>query len=262
MAAKALGTWENPPLAYVVAELIIAKNPTLEREIPAIQETLRDAYPRPEEVDERTIGPTGALEVQKGWQSLAADSMRGIRLSSRTVSLHATSYVDFADFLQRWQTVLEAVESAGVKIFVERAGLRYVDLIVPGADRKCQDYVAGGLRGMKAPQGSVVDNNLWATSFTLGECSMNARIGAPAPQHVVLPPNFRALPLEKPEIMFKAEHHIREGKPIGFVDTDCVCRVAKWFSAAEAVILYRTLHDNVSLTFKSVLSELAEEEWR
>ena len=78
---------------------------------------------------------------------------------------------------------------------------------------------------------------------------------------MLLPPNFNALPLHKPQVMIDAEKRLKEEKPIGFIDTDCLRDLNRVFDAAELVGIYAEMQKLTSTTFKAALSAAARKEW-
>ena len=259
MNATTLGTWRRPPLAYVVAELVISPYYSMAAKVPGLQDRLRSIFPKTIEAQEIVVD--GAKpSAQPLWQLVAADQKRGVQLGSRSISLHATSYVNSADLMSRWADVLDAIHEAELGAFVERAGLRYVDLIVPSSDRSPADYVAPQLQGI-TPAGARPTGSMWAAAFLFDGSTVNLRAGAPAPAGLLLPPNFNAMPLHKPQLMVDAEKHLKEEKAIGFIDTDCLRDVNKVFDAAELVGIYTDMQKLTSKTFKAALSDAAKKEW-
>lgn len=260
MTTAALGTWRNPPLAYVVAELIISPYYSMSATIPRLQDALRSAYPRTVEGQEIVIDGPGPPSPQPLWQLMSEDQGRAVQFGVRALSLHATLYVDSRDFLARWGEVLEAVTEAKLKPYVERAGLRYVDLVVPAAGRRPNDYLASGLQGVVPPEANV-GGAIWASTFTFDGCQVSARVGAPSPDGVLLPPNFNPVQLRKPAVMVEAEKCIAEKGQIGFVDTDCQAQVQRVFLADDVLNLYSMMQQRTSKTFRSLLSKIATKEW-
>ena len=102
---------------------------------------------------------------------------------------------------------------------------------------------------------------MWAAVFRLEESLVNLHVAAPAPPRLLLPPDFNALPLKKPEVMLEAESRMREGAPIGFIDTDCGKTIGKVFAATELLDDYVKMQKDASKIFKSALSEVARREW-
>jgi uncharacterized protein (TIGR04255 family) len=259
MTATALGTWRRPPLAYVVAELVISPYYSMAAKVPGLQDRLRSAFPKTVEAKELIVD--GAKpSAQPLWHLLSADQKFGVQLGTRSISLHATSYMHSSDLLTRWADVLDAIHEAALGAFAERAGLRYIDLVVPTGDRSPADYLAQQLQGV-TPEGARPTGSMWAAAFQFDGAVVNLRAGAPAPKGMLLPPEFNALPLHKPQIMLEAERRLEEEKSIGFLDTDCLRDVNKVFDAAELVGIYTDMQKLTSKTFKAALSAAAKEEW-
>jgi uncharacterized protein (TIGR04255 family) len=259
MTATALGKWRQPPLAYVVAELVISPYYSMAAKVPGLQDRLRSTFPRTVEGQELIVD--GAKpSAQSIWQLVSADQKHGVQLGTRSISFHATSYVNSADLMTRWADVLDAIHEAGLGAFVERAGLRYVDIIVPSRDRSPADYLAQQVQGI-TPDGARLTGSLWAAAFLFDGATVNLRAGAPAPAGMLLPPNFNAMPLHKPLVMVEAEKRLKEEKAIGFIDTDCLRDINHVFDAAQLVGIYTDMQKLNSRTFKAVLSAAATEEW-
>jgi uncharacterized protein (TIGR04255 family) len=262
MATGTLGTWRNPPLAYVVAELRISPHYSVVKAIRSIQDSLRQTYPRTVEATEVTVDSDSPFTPMPAWRLLAADQTRGAMFGSRAISLHATSYVNSGDFLRRWREVLDAVKFAQLDAYVERAGLRYVDLIVPSKGTPTNEYLVTDLHGLQPPKGSVVRSAMWATTFVIDGVTVQARTAAPSGEGELLPPNFIALPLRKPAIMIEAEKTLLDGGQIGFIDTDCSIEAQQVFDADRISQMYGMLHQRLSETFKALMSQRAHKEWK
>jgi len=258
MTDSKLGTWRNPPLAYVVAELGISPYYSLQGVMPSLQDALRNAYPRTLEAQEIVL--EGKLSSQPIWRFLSSDQGLGVQFGVRAISLHATSYVHSGDFLRRWVEVLDAIRTAKLGIFVERAGLRYVDLVLPSAKRSPADYLTPGLRGI-TPQGAKPAGSMWAASFQLDGSLINLRVAAPAPKGLILPPDLNALPLQKPAVMVRAEEYMKEDRPIGFIDTGCIREIQQVFDSTKIVDIFSGMQKLCSQTFRAGLSDIAEGEW-
>jgi uncharacterized protein (TIGR04255 family) len=262
MNTATLGTWRNPPLAYVVAELVISPYYSMEKAIPQLQDLLRKSYPRTVEVQELVVEVNAVLQPQQLWRLLAVDQARGVQLGSRAISLHATAYSNAEDFLMRWSEILDAISEANLNAFVERAGIRYVDLIVPTAQREPRDYLAQGLQGLPRLDSGEIKSAMWATSFAIDNCTLTTRIAAPSPEQFILPPNFNALPLSKPLVMESAEEKMQQRLPIGFVDIDCASDVQNIFEPSQLKSTYLVMQGIASKIFRSMLSEIAIKEWQ
>jgi uncharacterized protein (TIGR04255 family) len=262
MTTPALGSWRNPPLAYVVAELIISPYYSIGSAIPGLQDTLRSAYPRTVEVQELVLDANAPVGPQQAWRLISADLHHGVQIGPRAIALHATSYIDSKDFLGRWSAVLSAIAAADLGAFVERAGLRYVDLIVPTGGANPSAYLAPGLQGVPLPDGGDLKNAMWVTGFEVDGCVVHARTAAPSPEGALLPPNFNALPLRKPKIMIDGEERKGEKLPLGFIDVDCIADLQEVFDSTRLSERFVSMQRLTSKTFKSLLSETALREWQ
>lgn len=259
MTTTTLGTWRKPPLAYVVAELVISPYYSMAAKVPGLQDRLRSTFPKTVEGQELVVD--GAKpSAQPIWQLLSADQKHGVQLGTRSISLHATSYINSADLIARWADVLDAIHEAALGAFVERAGLRYIDLIVPNGDGSPADYLTRELQGI-TPDGARPTGSLSAAAFLFDGSTVNLRVGAPAPTGMLLPPNFNAMPLHKPQVMVDGEKRIKEEKAIGFIDTDCLRDINQVFDAAQLVGIYTDMQKLTSRTFKGALSAMANKEW-
>jgi uncharacterized protein (TIGR04255 family) len=263
-----MGRWRKPPLAYVVAELGIAPHYGLAAKIAAIQEGLRSAFPRTVEATEVALPQSGipvsqtapALTSQPYWQLLDSTQTRGVLISYRAVALHVTAYEDSGDFLRRWAEILDVVDKANAEPFVERVGLRYIDLIVPGGEVMPADYLVRSIQGVDPPEGAQVQSRSWGLHYVLNGVTVQVRTATPAPAGFLLP-FINILPLRLPAVAAEAQERVANQQPIGWVDTDASCLVQKPFGAREITGLYVTLHQAISKTFKSLLSDRAKEEW-
>ena len=259
MTTATLGSWRNPPLAYVVAELVISPYYSMQTAIPGLQNSLRSAYPRTVEAQE-LVFEASKHSAQPLWRLLSADQQHGVQLGTRSISLHATSYLHSNDFLSRWASVLQAIDAANLGAFVERAGLRYVDLIVPSDGHSPVDYLTPGLKGV-TPEGATRTGSMWAAGYQFDGCIVNFRAAAPTPKGLLLPPDFNPLPLEMPRITSEAGTRLKDELPIGFIDTDCLREIHSVFVAQELVGVYNEMQKLTSRTFKASLSEVARGEW-
>lgn len=263
MGNDALGTWRKPPLAYVVAELVISPYYQLAKYIGSIQQALRGQYPRTIEGTEISLlpDPQSRPEPHQVWRLIAEDQRRGVHIAPRAISLHTTRYVNSSEFLTAWDHVLGVIEESDLKPFVERIGLRYMDLIVPEGSDQPSDYVQAGARGVVLYENSMLQQNVWVASYLVEGFNVNARVGAPSPVGMSMPPNLEALPIHKPEVWLSAEKRVTEGKPVGFIDIDAMLSVAKVFVSTDLSVNFRKLREKVAQAFQRLISDKARKEW-
>lgn len=257
-----MGTWKNPPLAYVVAEIAISPYYEIKAALPKLQSALRADYPRTIEGIELQLSPNQAPETRPIWRLISAEQTRGVQLGMQSISLHATAYSTSDDFLERLGRLLAVVSGADLGVFVERAGLRYIDFILPAQSRAPQDYIVEGARGISVPDGGKVASCITACNFRKDDCVVQVRVAAPAPAGMIFPPEFQPMPLKKSSALASAERESSRSNPIGFIDTDCICELSELFERDRLAKVFKKLHTHASETFKSLVSPMAKEEWQ
>jgi len=123
--------------------------------LPPIQEAFRQSgFPieRSGKVRQLRVSPTGVevLEADR-WEYRSKDEKWSITLLQDSVALQTTAYSRFEEFAERLATAVGTVlsktgqDELGI---VERVGLRYVDLVQPGAGESYRDYLKPGLHGV------------------------------------------------------------------------------------------------------------------
>jgi uncharacterized protein (TIGR04255 family) len=243
-----------------VAELVISPYYSMRESVALLQDKLRAQYPRTLEAQQIVLD-SAKPEALPLWRLFSSDGTRGVQLGTHTISFHATSYVDSSDFLGKWAEVLDAVAGARLSPFVERAGLRYIDLILPSEGSTVSDYLHPQLRGV-TPDGGKLAASVWASGFRFDDSLVNLRVSVPAPRGMLLPIGFTALPLQKAAIMQMAEDRVAAQGEIGFIDTDCIRTLERPFDPAEIVSAFSEMHKLTSRTFNAVLSPAAKDEWK
>lgn len=261
MSNAKLGKWRNPPLVYVLAELGISPYYSIGHAMPGLQDRLRAVYPRTLEAQELVVEGNNPPVPVPLWRLISADQKSGVQIGTRAISLHVTGYQDSGTFLGLWAKILSAVGDEKLNPFVERAGLRYIDLIVPSDAQTPANFLAPSLQGI-SPDGAATTGAMWAAGFRFESGVVSLRTAAPAPIGMLLPPNFDPLPLDKPVVLSHAEQRLKNKQPIGFIDTDCVTQVQKVFNVSELTNTYMEMQKSTSRTFKSALSDVALEAWK
>jgi uncharacterized protein (TIGR04255 family) len=136
---------ENPPLKLVICQLRFPRVIGLgESDLRPIQRGLARDYPMAEVaraaefgIGPQGIGPTGDVEPVFHFR----DETRAwaVAVSPASLSLETTAYVDFTDFITRWNAIAELVTgSLGIER-QDRIGLRYVDELECPPDPKPED---------------------------------------------------------------------------------------------------------------------------
>jgi uncharacterized protein (TIGR04255 family) len=268
MDGKRLGQWKNAPLAYVVADIAISPYMTIAKHVPAFQERLRPNFPRTlESVTLRadssqaqaSVAP--ALLPEQVWHFIASPPQIGIALSTRSISLHVTTYSDYEEFESNLAMILAAFSDTVPNAFVERIGLRFIDLIVPSRGKKIRDYLDPSLHGF-VPQGAVSETQtIVGTSHRFKEGAMNISLHVKLPSGSNFPANIALLPLAPAEIVNRSISNSMIQSELGCIDIDRYVEPRTRFDANAILQSLRLMHRDQSNAFKAMISKLATKEW-
>jgi uncharacterized protein (TIGR04255 family) len=148
------GRLENAPVVYVLCQIRFSPVEKMGDYIPAIQEALRAQYPNfePEQIGGVTLAPNAQpvfVQNQTRWRFETRDSFTGFMLSTNQLITHTTNYVDSDDFRERIVFGFRTIHEAARLGFIQRIGLRYIDLITASADDRLEDYIHPALVGFR-----------------------------------------------------------------------------------------------------------------
>jgi uncharacterized protein (TIGR04255 family) len=264
MSNSPMGSWRKPPLAYVVAEIRLSPFYKLGQYVPEFQAEVRTEFPRAREgnvVRFELQGSAPTQEIEKVWQFFSENQCMGIALSTRTLSLHVTEYRNFEDFSESLRAIVTAAGQTIPDLFVEQLGLRYIDYVLPSAGEKTFDYFVDSVRGFVPPGASDPREAYWIADFPFEKGSVNVRLLPVMPAGVSQPPNFGPLELTPSQNQQEAITRVQNKQPIGCIDTDRIMPVGKKFDSREIIDLFSKMHDDVSQTFKAIISDKAKSVW-
>jgi uncharacterized protein (TIGR04255 family) len=264
MSDTPMGSWRNPPLAYVVAELQISPFYQLGNHVAEFQGAIRERFPRTEEANVVRLqiqGNAPMAQTEKVWRFFSENRRLGVNLSSRAISLHATEYEDFPAFSQTIKLVVSAAERAIPGLFVEQLGLRYIDYLLPKEGESTWDYVAESLRGVTPAGSTRATEAYWIANYEFAQGSVSLRVIPVLPKGQVFPPNFGPIAVAPAETQSEAMRRDAKGEPVGCIDTDRLMPMGKKLSSQDVVDALSAMHTDVFDTFRATMSKKAEEAW-
>ena len=148
------GRLANAPVVYVLCQIRFSSIEKMADYVPTIQEALRPQYPNFER--EQIGGVSLASNAQPvfvqnetRWRFETRDNQTGFILSTNQLIAHTTNYVDSDDFRGRIVFGFKTIHEIAKLGFVQRIGLRYVDLITASDDDTIEDYVHPSLLGFR-----------------------------------------------------------------------------------------------------------------
>lgn len=174
------------PLVRVLTQI---KFPTIlsigtnDSEVAAFQERIRSVYPILEREQSFTLvvgSSSAAPEVRPGviWKFRDLKSHWQVVLTPDFVTLEAFKYSSRADFLERLENILAAVQSTYAPSAALRVGVRYVDCIKPPYIEKIEDLFQNAVLGIhNTALGNAADVNMTECLLRAAEGKIQCRWG-------------------------------------------------------------------------------------
>jgi uncharacterized protein (TIGR04255 family) len=149
--------WSNPPLYYSLAQLVFNEIPNLDQHISEIADYLRLSkftdY-QPIEIDSVQFSIEQGSEAkiqtvkQKQWNFFNKEKKSVFSLSTNTLVFATTEYKERNDFVEKVLKGIEAINLTGKLDFIDRIGVRHIDLVIPSANKNACEYISLGLHGI------------------------------------------------------------------------------------------------------------------
>jgi uncharacterized protein (TIGR04255 family) len=181
-------------------------------------------------------------------------------LSTNQLITHTTSYVDSDDFRARIVSGFRTVHEIAKLGFIQRIGLRYIDLITAAADDKLEDYIDPSLVGFRPRVPGLtpaVSQQLLRTNSSVGDVRGTLVVKVSRARHkselpvdlLPIPLTIRRRPPASEESIFLDWDHFIENVNL---DPD-----AKLLDA-----IMRNLKAPIATIFKEAITEHAVKRWR
>jgi uncharacterized protein (TIGR04255 family) len=155
------------PLIYALIQVVFNPLLHLASSVPDMQEQMRQAgYPdfalrqAPNIILPSQNSPQ-AIEMQQQWTFADILKHNGYVLSPNVLVFHTTGYQTFALFLESAMKGIDIVGKIVPIDYIERIGIRYINVVSPQAEERVAEYLNEGIRGLMAEDEKGF---LWATS--------------------------------------------------------------------------------------------------
>lgn len=260
------GQWASAPVVFVLAQVRFlpssAANPEKLRD--AITTRLGARFPTVSQISSPAIEIN--LDSEPGVQRPASavgydlvnenvDAMVRVRQDSLTYAV--TSYVHSSHFRDHWLQVAAALSDVHVTA-VTRAGLRYVDFLLPSEGRLPEEYVKApwNLAGMPVLPGALDAPDLHVSlldlRYPVGRMRLQFMRGFGVP---TLPMDLQGMLTPRLE---SSKGHLTV---CGVIDTDRWIDGEHPSDVATLNQLFTQMHTEVSDAFRAMISPLANREW-
>ena len=263
-----LGRWSNAPLGFVLAAINIGVVLLNEKHTRVLQDGLADHFPELRQSVETTmalaVGASPGANMQSAplWEFVSESQGIGVLFRPATIVLQATEYDDYPRFRRVLEAVLTTFVKAVPSAIALRAGLRYVDVIVPSGDRTPDDYVQPSMHGPQLATLAGID--------TQCRCQVVRRLSDQAALRVTytrqtnnkgnfpLPEDLSLHGLTPSPVLLTCLDH--QGQ-VGVLDFDRWEQFRERLSVETMLSRFDRLHADQSGAIRKVATELALSEW-
>jgi uncharacterized protein (TIGR04255 family) len=268
MTTRALGQMANAPLALVLAQVRFSPYLTIADAMPALQNELRRDYPvfKRNQIQALDFGagasPPNVSVIQR-FNFSDTDNREGFIVQQDSLVFLVTRYKTFDDFERKHRIILDCFERIVPDLYVERLGLRYVDVIVPRKDERPEHYLVEGLRGcaIEMEEEPTGFQSQYVATWKLKDGQMKFRFVNGLRTPPFLPPDLHPLELGVPEVIQRGADAASAGRSVGVLDFDRLKQHRGLYRSAEVSKLFSSMHNDASVAFKRSMSPLAEKVW-
>lgn len=268
---RALGRWPNAPLALVLAQVRFepSKETAPSQVVQRLQQIIGSRFPNILPLRQMTLilGQGGSPDIQPnpqipagteaseiGFDMRNPENSEAIRVHQDAFTFMTSAYVDSVHFAEQWKIFMGALFEAR-ELRVTRLGLRYLDFIIPSDGHVPEDYLQNLGKSPEAlgEQASVAFNFYNYPRADGGELRLQFFSGKGTPS---LPPDLQDT--VTPPARLSTQHNN---------DTSAVLDMDRWRPANEpmkaeaAATEIIALREDIALSFRKVLTELACREW-
>ena len=261
-----LGAWSNAPLAYVLAEVRTEQLADIKNYLPAIGGRLRDEFPIQRRLQSvkfvaMNSQPMMTADQEESWEYATPDNRIAAIFRTNGIVLHATSYTDSQDFLQRLARLVDVLVNEVPAVFCSQLGLRYVDFVLPRDNETPEQYMDSRLNadlGLSDDSKGARFTTISSYNKDNGTLSLRYARGMGQPQ---LPPDIAGVAL-KPSPLMKSEHG-KELGPTSVLDTDriFVYSSPERIEKADVMTKFQQMKADIKQAFTAATTKFARSIW-
>ena len=260
---KALGAWDNAPLALVLAQIRFMpfEGCALEEYLNAYSSIIGNEYIQiiPVQQFQIAFGSSNPNEQiagtpkTLGYDLLNKEATKVVRIEPGSLTFSVTTYSHYPDFSKEWGRLLNVLSSLG-EVKATRMGMRYVDFIIPSEGQVPEHYVKAPL-GVSPLEGeeSPIVFNLYEPSRQKGRIRIQYGRGFGPPQ---FPPDLQGLLSAPARLMRKYDSGLS-----AVLDIDRWVEAPTFQPKGEILTTFTEMHDDMSTVFGQIITPFAKGEW-
>lgn len=263
------GQWAQAPVVFVLAQVRFPAQPE------GFTEKLQMAISNLYEGDFLPAQPAPVMEIKiemelggmpkqtvtqtgTGFNIVKSDGRMVVRIEPSSLTMAVNEYRDSKHLMKLWFPMVASLKEAGLQGSVFRLGLRYVDFVVPTEGKLPEDYVNPPWNQSATPtfEGALAKPGMFVSlhdiEFALGRMRLQFMRGFGKPG---LPADLQGL-LEPRAMDCSVE------QPTAVIDTDRWMEGGAWDPVEKEIGEdFKTMHQDLSKTFKTMVSSMARNEW-
>lgn len=260
--------WGNPPLYYSLAQLVFNEIPNLEQYVSEISESLSSfkfTDYKSVEIDSVhfSIEKGNEAKIQtdkkKQWNFFNKSRKSVFSLGTNTLVFATTEYQGRDDFTQNIMKGIEAVNLSKKLDFIDRIGVRHIDVIIPSTDKTALNYINMGLHGIEGNDSLKKINQTTEALFTNGLQWVICRsMLREFPEGLIDPENFMGLL----SLNVNDKFILPRNMEIACIDIDSFTQDRIDFDLQNIESNLLTLRGLMDPIFKNSVTKLAIGEWK
>ena len=248
----------NSPLAMVLTQLKFPSYLNMEKQVPDIQEALRNSglvrFTK-EQTQQLVFGPEIKQSNSVRWVFADRDRKEAIVLANNFVVYEVSAYNTFDEYLSRMLELLNPVKEFANLEYLEQLGIRYVDVLCDSSGLAIEELICQSLRGLSSESLGMTDSNYQFAvqgDTPFGTLVVRSFEGT-GPQF--MPPD-----LQTEHLIFDTK--IQNGDRFRVVDFDHICKSDVNFEDKELSGKLWEMHDHTDIAFRKIVTEQALEFWK
>ncbi|MGB0744716.1 MAG: TIGR04255 family protein [Opitutales bacterium] len=247
------------PLIFVLGQVRFAPILSMEKEIPAIQDSLRKhGFPRLStreiEITRRDAAGKAEVETRKQWEFINKEKRASVIIDNGFIVYQVTQYELFEDFVKAFRAILDLFADHTEPDLMQRIGLRYVDLVTPSGGAKLESYLSSSLRGFSVDAVESREAFRVESVTKTGEHSSFIHRYMEANRGLGFPDDL--LP-----IFLSFDRELELESPFGLLDMDHFIHMDNDFSVETVVENLWFLHEHLTKAFEASVTKSALSEW-
>ncbi len=260
--------WGNPPLYYSLAQIVFNEIPNLDQHISGIADSLSQfKFTDYQQIEIDSVqfsieqGSEAKIQTvkQKQWNFFHKGKQSVFSIGTNTLVFATTEYKGRDDFVKNVINGIEAINLTKKLDFIDRIGVRHIDLIIPSANKEAHEYINPSLHGINTHGALKRVNQTSESVYTDGARWVICRnMLREFPAGLINPESFMGLI----QLDVNNKFNLPSNQEIACIDIDSFIQNRIDFDSQIITNNLLDLRNFMEPVFKSSITELALGEWK